>query len=172
MNDCPNGYTESGTDCVKTAYCHSTCGDCLLKNNANECSTCSSNLALNYDTLVSPGPCVITSTNNAQYLLTVNKDTLIGSNQLISVTYNSATVQATPNTPLSSFLYTQNVIEFLALTSNTVIFEFDNLPAQHQKIIVRARVFTECTNLQDQTIQLTLSGPTPAVVNTTLTPLS
>lgn len=87
------------------------------------------------------GSCLVTSTNNAQHLITVNKNTLIGS-QLISVTYNSMVTEATPTVALSSFLYTQNVIEFISLTSNTVVFDFDTLPAQHQKIIIRVRAFT------------------------------
>ena len=80
MKDCPNGYTESGTDCVKTAFCHSTCGECAVKNDANQCSTCLSTLGLNYNTLIGPGACVIPTTNKAQHLLTINKDTLIGTN--------------------------------------------------------------------------------------------
>ena len=94
--DCPNGYTETLLNsCTTFEFCHSTCGECALKNNANECSTCSSTLALSYQpftTLQPTGPCVITPTNNAQYLLTVNKDTLLGSSQLISVTYNTSIV--------------------------------------------------------------------------------
>jgi len=43
---------------------------------------------------------------------------------------------------LGSFLYTQNVIEFKNFTtSKTLTFGFDTL-GTHQKLFVRARVFT------------------------------
>ena len=84
------------------------------------------------------------STNKAQHLLTINKDTAIGTSLLKNVTYNTATVVTTSATLLSSFLYTQKVIEFMTLTSNSVTFELGGLPI-HKKVIVRARVFTECT---------------------------
>lgn len=84
----------------------------------------------------------MTPTNKAQYLYTINKNTAIGTN-LKSVTYNTAT-QSTSGTLLSSFLYTLNVIEFTKLTRNALTFSIAGLIA-HQKIIVRARVFTECT---------------------------
>ncbi len=73
---------------------------------------------------------------------------------------------------MSQFLYTQNVIEFITLSNNTLIFDFDNLPSVHQKLIVRAKVFTECISGQDQTIKTTLSGNTSTVVNKTLTELT
>lgn len=70
-------------------------------------------------------------------------------------------------TPLSAFLYTQNVIEVSLLTSNTISFVFDTLPI-HQKLIVRARVFTECTT-ENTTIVMTLEGSTPTIVTQALT---
>lgn len=71
---------------------------------------------------------------------------------------------------MSSFLYSQKVIEMIAFTySNSVSFTFDNMPTIHQKIIVRTRVFTECSSSQDRTIKMTLTGPTDTIVNNTLT---
>ena len=71
------------------------------------------------------------TTNNAQFLLTVNKNTILGSSKLESVIYNSAPItQSTPGTALDTFLYSQNVIEFTTLTSNSIIFNFAGL-SQH-----------------------------------------
>jgi len=85
----------------------------------------------------------MTPTNNAQFLITVNKDTVLGTYELKTVTYSTSTTASTPSTVLNSYsLYTQNVIEFTSLSSNIVTFDFADLPAIHQKIIVRARVFT------------------------------
>ena len=106
------------------------------------------------------GPCQLTATNKAQYLYTINKNTALGTN-LKSVTYNGI-MTSTAGTLLSSFLYTLNVIEFTTLTSNTVTFGIAALGA-HQKMIVRARVYTECT-AENKTILMTLSGPTPVTV--------
>ena len=134
-------------------------------NDATKCTSCSSTLgSLVYEPFavgVTESSCTMTTTNNAQLLMTVNKDTALGVGSLLkSVTYNSAT--ETVLTPLSAFLYTQNVIEVSSLTSNTIVFDFDTLPI-HQKLLVRARVFTECTT-QNTTVQMTLSGGTPTVV--------
>jgi hypothetical protein len=115
------------------------------------------------------GSCSVPTTNNAQWLLNVNKDSALGTAELKSVTYNGAT-QSTSSTLLSGLLYSQNVIEFMTLTSNTVSFDFADLPAVHQKLIVRARVYTECTT-QNKDITMTLSGgtgTTAATVTVTL----
>jgi hypothetical protein len=83
----------------------------------------------------------MTSTNNAQLLGTINKNTVLGGpTKLSSVDYNGNSVSSV-STVLSSFLYTQNVIEFKSLSSNTVVFHFSAMPI-HQKILVRAKVFT------------------------------
>ena len=87
------------------------------------------------------GTCALTPKKNAQFILTVNKDTIIGSSELKSVTYNTSLTEITAATVLRSFLYTQNVIEFKSLASNAVVFNFDTLSI-HQKLIVRARVLT------------------------------
>jgi hypothetical protein len=89
---------------------------------------------------------VLTSSNNAQVLLTINKDTIIGSGatNIASVDYNG--LSQSSSVALSTFLYVQKVIEFAAFTnSNTVTFNFAGLPSQHEKIIARARVFSECS---------------------------
>jgi len=89
--DCPNGYTESGNNCVPTQLCHSTCATCGTKNDATQCSTCSSTLtsSLVYDVLTPPGSCSLPATNNAQLLLTVSKNTVLGTSLLKKVTYTS-----------------------------------------------------------------------------------
>ena len=168
VSDCPNGFTEVGDLCVETKFCHSTCGSCTVMNDATKCTSCSSTLgSLVYEPFavgVTETSCAMTTTNNAQLLMTVNKDTPLGGTSLLkSVTYNSAPV--TSLTPLSAFLYTQNVIEVSSLTSNTIVFDFDTLPI-HQKLLVRARVFTECTtsSTENTTVQMTLSGDNPTVV--------
>jgi hypothetical protein len=46
-----------------------------------------------------------------------------------------------------------------------VVFNFAGLPAQHEKVIVRARVKTECEGSNDSSIQMTLSGAAPEIVD-------
>jgi len=87
------------------------------------------------------GSCSLPATNNAQLLFTINKDTFIGSSLLKSVTYNTPPNQMTSTVQLSSFLYTQNIIEFSQLTSNTLVFNFDGLPI-HKKLFIRIRAMT------------------------------
>lgn len=48
VNNCPNGFTEDGVNCKTFEFCHSTCGQCAVKNNVNQCTTCLSTLGLNY----------------------------------------------------------------------------------------------------------------------------
>jgi hypothetical protein len=170
--DCPDGYTESGTICTSTELCHSTCDTCSIKNDATKCSTCSSTLSsLPYNSLTPPGSCVLPSTNSAQLLMTVDKNSILGTSALKNITYNSAT-QSTSGTVLSALpsFFVLNVIDFATLSSNTVTFEF-TLAQIHQKLIVRARVLTECdsANLQNTTLQMTLSGTSNAIVNASLT---
>ena len=157
VSDCPDGYTEVGDLCVETKFCHSTCGSCTVMNDATKCTSCSSTLgSLVYQSFavgVTESSCAMTTTNNAQLLMTVNKDTALGgTSHLKGVNYNS--IPETTLTPLSAFLYTQNVIEVSLLTSNTISFVFDTLPI-HQKLLVRARVFTECTT-ENTTVVMTL----------------
>jgi len=99
--------------------------------------------------------------------MTVNKNTLLRTTALKSITYNSL-LHSTTGTALSSLLYSQNVIDFNSLTSNTVIFGFDFLPI-HKKLIVRAKVFTECSLSQNQSLSMTLSGDLPTAVTKSLT---
>jgi len=62
-------------------------------------------------------------------------------------------------------LYSRNVIEFQGFTSSNIVsFNLDGLPL-HKKVIVRARVSTTCTSMQDQSLSMTLSG-TPDIVTT------
>jgi hypothetical protein len=164
VNDCPDGYTEGTgvSSCLKFEYCHSTCAGCSLPNDPTKCSTCSSTLtSLAYNAITAPAACQITATNNAQYLMTVNKNTAIGTSELKSVVYNSIT-QSVSGTLLSSFLYKEHVIEFMTLGTNTIQLNFGTLPV-HKKVIVRVRAYTECIATSNQTIQLTLAGtPLPA----------
>ena len=179
--DCPAGYTESGNDCVPTQMCHSTCDTCALENNAAQCSTCATTLSATTSlTFTSPatppGPCTLPATNNAQLLLTVNKDTVLGTSALKSVTYNSV-AQSGSGSALSALtgLYVLNVIDFSTLSSNSVVFSFDVI-GPHQKLLVRARVLTECdpaaATPQDNTVKMILSamaGATNVEVPQTLT---
>ncbi len=154
------GATEN--TCTPRVFCHATCDTCSLPNDPTKCLTCASTIAsLAYNTIATgvSAACSLPATNNAQLLLTVNKDTIVGTSLLKSVTYNTATTQSTSGTLLSSFLYKQNVIEFMSLTNKKIDLSFDTIP-QHKKIIVRVRAFTECTT-ENKTVLLTLSGTTP-----------
>ncbi len=110
---CPPGYTESANDCIPTAFCHSSCGTCSTKNDASQCLTCLSYItSLSYEPFAgvnSSESCFMPNTSNAQQLLTINKDTIIGTSLLKSITYNSLT-QSLSGTSLNSLIYTQNVI--------------------------------------------------------------
>lgn len=91
VNDCPDGYTEDGNNCVPFAFCHSSCSNCDSKVSSTQCSSCSSDLAgLNYDTFSGPAPCALTSTNNAQLLIAIDKNTALVDSVLQSVTYNGS----------------------------------------------------------------------------------
>jgi hypothetical protein len=146
--DCPNGYTENEVEksCAQFEFCHSTCGTCSVNSDASKCLTCTSALTGTYASFPTEqtyGPCAVAANNNAEYLLTVNENTVIGSGtaKLTSVTYNNIPITAA--IALSTFLYTQKVIEFSPFTTmNTVVFNFAGLPAIHEKVIVRVRAFT------------------------------
>ena len=93
---------------------------------STQCMACSSTFSssLVYEPFgvgVTESSCTFAPTNNAQYLLTINKNSVIGSNNLKSVKINSVS-QSTLGTSLSQIAYSQNVIEFMALTSNIVSF--------------------------------------------------
>lgn len=128
--------------CIPTKFCHSTCSSCTVKMDSAKCSACSSTLtALAYNSLSGEGVCSLPATNKAQILTTINKNSVLQSSYLNKVTYNGV-AQSASGTVLGSLLYNgQNVVEFMSLTSNTVIFEMFNLPI-HQKLQVRARVYT------------------------------
>ncbi len=99
-------------------------------------------------------------------MTTIDKNTAIGTSPLEGVTYNNI-VESTYGSVLSSFLYTGEVINFNSLTSNKISFDLYN-PVIHQKIIVRARVFTECS-YQNKTLSMSLSGIfTPTIVKQVL----
>lgn len=125
--------------------CSSTCNTCTANNDPSSCSGCSSTLtSLDYDPLLAPSQCAMTSTNNAQLLTTIDANTLIGSSYLTNVTFNSI-VYNTPTNALSSLLYKNNILDFMNLSNNTVIFSFDGLPI-HKKLLIRGRVKTSCPN--------------------------
>lgn len=158
-----------------TGYCHSTCGTCSVANDASQCLSCSSalsslaGLSLPFGQTV--GSCTVPMTSNAQMILTVNKNTVLGTSELKSITYNGATV-STSGQSLSALtsLYTNNVIEFMSLSINKVTLTFGDLPSIHKKLIVRARVITECS-VENRTLQMTLLGDTAPTIKTfTLTP--
>jgi hypothetical protein len=172
--DCPDGFTESGAACAQFEFCHSSCSACNIKLDPGKCTSCGSALTSlasyqAFATGVTESTCQLTATNNGQYLISVNKDTSIGGTSLLKSVTVGSTVDSTSGKLLSSFLYDQQVIEFMTLGSNTVAFGFDSLPI-HKKMMVRIRAYTECTalNSHNQTIQVTLSGPTPTVLTQTL----
>jgi hypothetical protein len=79
------------------------------------------------------GPCDPATNNNARFLTTVNHNTVLGAGtvKLDSVTYNGVTNNVA-TTVLSSFLYTQKVIEFSAFNTNSIVsFSFSGLPTKH-----------------------------------------
>lgn len=95
VNVCPLGYIGDVDTCATVQFCSSTCDTCAVKNNGAQCSTCSSTLSsLAYDTLTPPGSCSMTSTNNAQYFFTINKDTALVTSALKSVTLNSTVTES------------------------------------------------------------------------------
>ncbi len=104
-----------------------------------------------------PGPCPIIADNNAQFLFTINKNTALVTSEVKSVTYNGTT-ESDSGTLLSELFYKEHVIEFTSFSqSNTVTFNLGDLPI-HQKIIIRARVYTQCSDSQNQTIQMSIGG--------------
>ena len=94
----------------------------------------------------SPSQCLFTPTNKAQYLFTIDKSTILGTSYLKNVTVNGTTILSTSGSSLTTLLlYSVNVIEMIGFTSNILTFELDGLPI-NKKIIVRARVYTECSS--------------------------
>ena len=53
----------------------------------------------------------------------------------------------------------------MTMSSNSVVFNF-NIAQIHKKMIVRARIYTECTGVNN-TVKMTLAGTTNAVFNAT-----
>ncbi len=141
-----------------------------MRDDPNQCLTCSSGLGsfayAAFPVGQSVGPCSMTPTNNAQYLMTINKNTAIGTS-LLSVSYSSTLTQSTVGTLLSLFLYNGDVVDFQSLTSNVITFSVGGLPI-HQKLIVRAKMFTKCST-ENKTVLMTLSGATPITVTQDLT---
>lgn len=160
---CPAGYIGNGDNCDPVQFCHSTCGDCNSKNNANDCTTCSSTLTeLRYAASTVTGACSFVANNNAQLLETIQSTTDLSSSYLKNITYNTNQLKSSG---LLSTLYTGQVIDFKDLTSNTIVFEFDSIPT-HKKLLVRARVRGECTT--NNTVSMILSGTSPVTVTTPL----
>lgn len=154
-------------------FCSSTCDTCSAYNDQLKCTACPATTGLTFDaipTLLGEGSCTMTTTNNAQLLININKNSAL-TGYLKSVNYNGI-VQMTSGVLLNTFLYKQNVIDFDAFaTSNVIKLNLDLLPT-HKKVIVRAKVYTTCTILEDQTITMTIYGTAPApnaVFTTTLT---
>lgn len=145
--NCPVGYSEAtGNTCVQFEFCHSTCESCSVMNNPSKCSTCPTSPIL-YETLSPPGYCQISTTDATkkwQSILTINKDTQIGTTNLKSIVYNNGVNISASGTLLSSFLYKENVIEFTELTSNTIKFQFGSLGVDHYEALVRINAYTEC----------------------------
>lgn len=165
VSECPNGYKISANECVPIALCHSTCNTCEIKNDPTQCSLCSSTFTSSfpYDSLTPPGACTLPVDNNAQLLLTINKNTILGTSKLKSVVFGSGPTTVASGANSASVLYIENVIEFKALTSNTVVFNLGDLPV-HQKIFVRARVYTTCDGSgTDANLTMTMDTKSPVV---------
>lgn len=75
--------------------------------------------------------------------MTIDKTTVIGTSELKSVVFGSGPATVNSGLNSASGLYIENVIEFKLLSSNTVLFNLGALPV-HQKMFVRARVYTTC----------------------------
>ena len=73
--------------------------------------------------------------------MSIDKNTILGTSLLKNVTYNTNIIASTSGTTLSSFLYTQNTIEFSSLTNNLIRLEFSGLPT-HFRLFARIRVYT------------------------------
>ncbi len=58
----------------------------------------------------SPGTCSFTSTNKAQYLFTINRNTILGSSYVKNITVNGSTVTTSSSSLESLNLYIANVI--------------------------------------------------------------
>ena len=95
--------------------------------------------------------------------MTIDQNTVLSLSLLKTVNYNGIS-EDTFSLALNSFLYTHNVINFGSLSNNTVIFYLNDLPV-HKKLLVRARVYSDCQSHQNQTIILTLEGENPRIVN-------
>ena len=101
------------------------------------------------------------TTNNAQFLMTVDKTIDLGTSHLKSVTYNGGTERNSGTLgSLDPLLYSQNVIEFASSSSSSVIFNFEFSSVTHKKLIARARVYTECQSSLNPTVHMKL-GNTP-----------
>lgn len=74
----------------------------------------------------------------------INKNSIIGSSNLKNVSIGTSTYGIS-GTTLSSFLYSQNIIDFNALSSNSITFRITNLGIDHTKILIRANTYTACT---------------------------
>lgn len=115
-----------------------------MKNDIKKCKTCRSDLIKNYNPFPNgqtEGSCEVTNTNAAQYIISVGKNTVSGTSELKSVTFDTNTVFASGS--LSNIgLYSLSVIDFVSLLSNSVVFKFDLSALIHQKVIVKTLVYT------------------------------
>ena len=115
VDDCQDGYTEVGNDCVILSMCHSTCDTCQIKNDPAQCLTCASTISsFAYEAFTAGstvGSCAVTPTSNPQFLMTVNKDTVLGVSKLKEVNFNGV-IHLTSGVALSALtgLFKQNVI--------------------------------------------------------------
>jgi hypothetical protein len=82
----------------------------------------------------------------------------LATSKLKNITYNTNTVL---NSGSLSSLYTGQIIDFKALSSNTMVFQFDTIQT-HKRLLVRARVRGECST--NNSISMTLSGTTQVTV--------
>jgi hypothetical protein len=105
-SSCPDGYYNNLGVCELLKFCHSSCGSCTGTDLAdkNKCATCSTGLSLDFETLVGKAPCIPDikdlSTPNIEFVSSIDKDSVIGSGILKSITFNGQKLTA-PGTKLS-----------------------------------------------------------------------
>ncbi len=100
--------------------------------------------------------CTIESTDKWSHVITIDMSTVLGTSLVKNVTYNSNVIVSTSNLALSSFLYSQNVIEFSSLTNSLVTFELSGLPV-HYRLFMHVKAYTACT-IENTSLIITLDS--------------
>jgi hypothetical protein len=158
LSSCPVGYYVSGTDCLQTKFCHSSCTTCASLADSAQCSACSSTVltGLAYYTLNSSvGSChpIPTDTTypNIYVLTSLNRDTAIGGGFLTGVKIGTINTTTT-GTKLSDLTFNAGLLlNFDTLTLSTITFYLTNLSLNHMGVYVRFRAKSLCQSLTGKT---------------------